>query len=202
MQSPAHFVVGAAICRYTRWRPLGLFAAFLSHFVLDALPHFEDPSILPRWLAPFAGRHWDLFLVGAQAVVLMLAVFVWLSFGGRDRRHTSVPYLIAGGFLACLPDYLPRLCGPVEPITSLNNWSHWLWTPPYLRALSAHGDWGPPVALACTAVELFVFVLGSWLLFRRSTPEGAGSGAPSNHCAEDTGNATDAPDVPAGEQDH
>jgi hypothetical protein len=202
MQSPAHFVVGAAICRYTRCKPLGLFAAFLSHFALDALPHFEDPSILPRWLAPLAERHWGLLLDGAQVVVPVLAALVWLSFHGRDRHHPSVPYLIAGGFLACLPDYLTRVCGPVEPIASLNDWSHRLWTGAYLRALSAHPDWGPPIALACIAVELSVLALGSWLLFRHPGTRGGGHGAYLGSRAGKVTGTTDAPKAPESEEDH
>jgi hypothetical protein len=202
MQSPAHFVVGAAICRYTRCRPLGLFAAFLSHFVLDAIPHFEDPSILPQWLAPFAGRHWGLLLEGAQAVVLLLAVLVWLSFSGCDRQQASPPYVILGGLLACLPDYIARVCGPVEPIASLNDWSHRLWTGPYVSFLSAHRNWRPPVSVACIAAELLVFAFGSWMLFRRPESREGGGGPPCGLRAGDTRDGTDAPEGPMDEQDH
>jgi hypothetical protein len=169
MQSPAHFVVGAALCRHVRWKPAGLAIAFASHFALDAIPHFEDPSILPRWLSPWAGRNWELILLSAQLALIPLTAAVWLRFTGDGKGGARrAAYMIAGGLLACTPDYISRFMHGQGVVAWLNSAAHLSWVRPYLWAVRTHYEWRPLIVLICLGLELAVFVVGAWALFRRA----------------------------------
>ncbi len=166
MQSPAHFLIGAAICRQVRCKPLGLVLALASHFALDALPHFEDPSILPQPVAPIAGRHWDLLLAGAQVVVVVIAAITWWRFRRvAGATVAATLYLIAGGLVACSPDYLHWIGGAGGPVNELNEWSHRWWFEPYLRYVRAYPQNRPWVAGWCLFIESAVCLVGGLGLF-------------------------------------
>jgi hypothetical protein len=162
VQSPAHFLIGAGICRHVRCRPLGLALACASHYALDALPHFEDPSILPPWLAHVAGAHWSFALAGAQVAVGCLAAFVWRRC--LQDRGTAL-YLVGGGLLACLPDYLYWVGGLEGVLRELNSWSHQWWNVPYLRLVRSDHGLRPLVAGWCLVIEALVCAAGALALF-------------------------------------
>lgn len=171
MQSPAHFVIGAAVCRHSRWKPAGLVLAFASHFALDAIPHFEDPSILPPWLSPWACANWDMVLFSAQLALIPLTTAVWLRFAGPGFGGARrAAYIVAGGILACAPDYITRFMHGRGIVAWLNSAAHVWWVRPYLWAVRTHHEWRPPIVLVCLALELAVFVGGAWLAFRRGQP--------------------------------
>jgi hypothetical protein len=165
MQSPAHFLIGAGICRHVKCKPLGLGLALVSHFTLDALPHFEDPSILPRGIGRIAGEHWHVLLAGAQVAVACLVLVTWF----RHRRGAGHPlYLVVGGLLACLPDYLHWVGGLKGVLNDLNRGSHQWWFVPYLRFVRTYPDARPLVAAWCLTVESLVCVAGALALFGRA----------------------------------
>ena len=179
MQSTTHFVIGASLCRYTRWKPLGLILAFASHLALDAIPHFEDPSILPGRLAHWAGQCWGLLLAMDQVLVVGLALLTWLWFsrpshGGRG----FAAYLIAGGLLGAALDYLTTLMGPWSTAAQLNGWAHTAWFFPYIHAVREHPESRGPIAALCLAAELLVFSFGVWALLRASGRDEAAGGSP------------------------
>jgi hypothetical protein len=151
-----------------RCRPLGLALALGSHFVLDAIPHFEDPSLLPGWLAPAVSSHWGALLAGSQVGVVVLALAVCWRFRRRERdRAAFAAYLVVGGLLACSPDYLVRLMGPHGFPALVNSLAHQWWVRPYLKAVRTHADWRPAVVFACLSLEAGLSALAAWLLFRR-----------------------------------
>lgn len=173
MQSLTHFVAGAAICRHVRWRPAGLALALVSHFALDALPHFEDPSILPPAIAPFVGRIWYGLLWGLAVVFLLVVAVVWRHFSAARtpcRQEAGGPrvaaYLIIGGLLAVLPDVLTQLLGERSLFGRLNSLAHLPWFPFYHRVIMQHREWRPVVVLVCLATEALVLGLGAWWLLR------------------------------------
>ena len=167
MQSPAHFVIGAAICRYTKWRPVGLVLAFASHFALDALPHFEDPSILPGRLAHFVAQLWVWVPPILAVAVVPLALVVWGRFREDRGGMMLAVHIIVGGLVACLPDYITETLGRNTLIGHWNSVSHQTWFPLYYRLLFTHRPWRPMIALVCLLSETSVLLAGLWLLFRR-----------------------------------
>jgi hypothetical protein len=167
MQSLTHFAAGAAICRHVERRPLGLVLAVVSHFALDALPHFEDPSILPAAIAPFVGRIWNGLLWGFEIALVLVVVFVWRRFSrGTGAGKGMAAYLIIGGLLAVLPDVLTQLLGQQSFVGRWNAGAHLTWYPYYHRIIMQHREYRPMVALVCLGSEAVMLCLSTWLLFR------------------------------------
>jgi hypothetical protein len=86
--------------------------------------------------------------------------------------------MIAGGLLACLPDYVTETLGRHTLIGSWNSASHQTWFPLYYRLIMTHRAWRPPIALACVLSETAIFVGGVWLVFRRLRRRQEGAVAP------------------------
>ena len=170
MQSPAHFVVGVAICRAVPRRPLGLLLAFLSHFVLDAIPHFEDPSILPHPLGRWACDYWTAILASAQVATALLAVVLWLRGRRAGQAGGVLAYLIIGGLVACLPDYLYWIGGIEGIISAVNDLSHGWWFRPYIHIVRKHKEWRPLVVAVCLLLESLAFASGAWFAYRPTAP--------------------------------
>jgi hypothetical protein len=102
-----HAIVGAALASFLPAHPIGAFIiGFGSHFVLDAIPHWDYPiksrSVDPKFGAPvvFDSAMWrDALTIGSDAVFgIMIALLV---FGSREN-FWSVPlercYLIHFSF--------------------------------------------------------------------------------------------------------
>lgn len=81
MTGAVHMLVGAAIVQKDFYRPVLLGLAFASHFLLDAIPHFE------------LGIRWNILLAAA------VGLYLW--FAARQKHNY---YLLLGGFLAVFPD--------------------------------------------------------------------------------------------------
>jgi len=102
MMTFAHAAVGAALALLlARENPragkilLALGAAFLSHFLLDALPHWNPPFPIP----PTPARIWPVAIDFAAAGAILL-LFCW-------RHSTAEKLLLLGGAAAgVLPDAL------------------------------------------------------------------------------------------------
>ncbi len=163
MTSTAHFVVGAAICRYVPSKPAGLAMALASHFALDAVPHWEDPSLLSGWLGPGALQVWHVVLPVARGLAALTAVGIWWRFGRGDGPWT-VGYLVAGGLLALLPDGVTTLLGRHSVVGDLNRAAHW-WFEPY-RDLVHRPGWPLSIFAVCVTLELATIGAAAWALFR------------------------------------
>lgn len=89
-----HLLAGAAIASKVQPVPLALLLAFLSHYLLDLLPHGEYP------INNIQEKKWKKSLVG------FLRVGLDASFGGLLVLLFSdnIPVIFAGAFLAVLPD--------------------------------------------------------------------------------------------------
>ena len=94
-----HLLVGAAIAAKIQIIPLALVLALLSHYVLDFIPHWEysiDNILEKRWKKAKLD-----FLKGALDLCLgILIIFAILK---------NQPIILAGAFLAVLPDGLTLL---------------------------------------------------------------------------------------------
>src|SRR4030067_1371296 len=93
MLSTPHLLVGAAIARSIPNPAISIPAAFFSHFVLDAAPHWDGS---PE--APFSKK----VIVGASIDYLFGASLIFLFTQGDPRQIT----ILAGAFTATLPDFV------------------------------------------------------------------------------------------------
>jgi len=157
-----HAVVGAAIASAIPAHPyLAIMAAFASHFLLDAIPHWDYPlrseSMKPGVAAAmrFNGALLaDMLTIGADAVLGMALALLVLARPG-DRA-----LIACGAGAALLPDALQfaYMRVPREPLISLQRFHCWIHTSRHLR--------GRPI-LGLTAQIMFVIVV---LLFARVLP--------------------------------
>lgn len=93
MLSTPHLLVGAAIVQAVPNPEIALPAAFLSHFVLDAAPHWDGS---PK--SPFSKK----LLGGIAADYIFGVALILLITTGNDRQLL----ILAGAFLATLPDFI------------------------------------------------------------------------------------------------
>lgn len=122
MRAVNHALVGSSIAAAIGnvW---ALPIAFASHFALDAVPHFDDPTRMPLGSRPF----W-VAVIADGILVTMLIVFFLLS-GGKSLL------LIASGLLAVSPDVvhlnlvLKEKLLPEGPVYAFHRSLQWSETP-------------------------------------------------------------------------
>jgi len=89
-----HLIVGAAIISKVKFLPLAFFLAFLSHYFLDFIPHWEY-SVKnikeKRWKNSFS----DFLKVALDAFLGLFLIFIFSK---------NLPLALLGGFFALLPD--------------------------------------------------------------------------------------------------
>jgi hypothetical protein len=141
-----HIVVGSAVASIFPNHPLiGFSAAFASHFVLDAIPHWEyklksrvstsgDPLLKNSLETDFVINRFfvgDLFCIGIDILIgILLAIF---ALGGAGRLSVSV--LTAGALGAVTPDSLQFVYTKIrrEPLVSLQRFHQWVHIKKHLR---------------------------------------------------------------------
>lgn len=119
MTLTTHSVIGAMVAGTLATQPtLAIIGAFGSHFLLDAIPHWDYRLLSNvekvKGIKLVFGRAfcWDLFRVGLDALLgLVLSLVVWFLLG-QDYFWL----IIIGGLIATLPDYL-------QFVYSKFNWS-------------------------------------------------------------------------------
>jgi hypothetical protein len=107
MLSTPHLLVGAAIARSIPNPAIALPAAFLSHFVLDATPHWDGSPQAPYSKKVIGGAVLD-YLFGSVLILLLTA---------GDPRQSTV---VLGAFFATLPDFIMVLTRHFP--TRINDW--------------------------------------------------------------------------------
>jgi len=108
MTLAAHVAVGAVIGLATKNPVLGFFAGFVSHFVLDAIPHSD--------LGSFGGdagnfkkiKSWGLVIFGD--IILSAALFFLIFY-----KTNFLPAVFWGAFGGALPDFIDN-----NPLWSLS----------------------------------------------------------------------------------
>jgi len=105
MTIATHFVVGAAIVSQVDNLSLALPLAFLSHFVLDVVPHHQLRKYNPwQHLKRRTKVVWDFsWPLGVQLFALAHLILLIL-FGLLLALNKLSPSLILGGFISILPD--------------------------------------------------------------------------------------------------
>lgn len=144
-----HLLFGAAIASGIMPLSLGLFLAFLSHFLLDAIPHWDYPT------KNIKGRSWK------KSYPEFLQVAMDFSMGSAFIIAFAPQKLIAvtGGLIAASPDTLTLLaillpaCSPLQKFWKLHDSVHW-----FRRA---------KIALFWRiASQIMIIILSVWLLSR------------------------------------
>lgn len=109
-----HILVGAAIASKTANPVLGIFFAFLSHYIIDAIPHtdYSIESLSEQKRDQTALKE---FLCALTDVAFGLALVYFLTLGGKDAS-----LLLAAGFAAALPDAIGVLGNYFVPRPLLN----------------------------------------------------------------------------------
>ena len=134
MTLTTHAIVGGAIASLMPAHPwLGLSLAFASHFLLDALPHWDYP-IRSSSINPEVGARMkyddalfaDLLTIGGDAA---LGTAVAVTF---FNAQTPTSYLLAlgGACAGMLPDALQfaYMRFPHQPLTSIQRFHEWIHT--------------------------------------------------------------------------
>jgi len=126
-----HAIVGGAVASLFPSHPtLVAFAGFASHFVLDAVPHWDYPLQAVSIGADADNRDlrldrrliYDLMLIGFDACA-GLAIAIWLF-----ATPATIGAIALGGFMAMLPDALQfaHSLYPREPLKSLQRFHQWI----------------------------------------------------------------------------
>ena len=129
-----HALVGAILSQSLRGRPvLGFLIAFLSHFLLDSIPHWDyklmsrkiDESD-PLNLNMISGRNFifDLSKIGLDFMIGAGLSFLLFYFLG----NISLLQILAGVFGATFPDFLQFIYmkAKVRPVISLQKFHKWI----------------------------------------------------------------------------
>lgn len=102
-----HFLTGAAILKYLPNPYIGLPAAFLSHLILDMLPHNDldlKPGITIKEFLR-ADRKWrhKVIAILVSDYILAFISFLWIWFTFKNY------WLLLGGVVGVLPDAVEQL---------------------------------------------------------------------------------------------
>lgn len=161
MTLTTHAVTGAAIMSLVPQHPiLGICAAFASHFVIDAIPHWDYPiesaSINPDIGATikYDKAFWvDIARIGSDMFLgVALSVFVFLPF--------AAPFVLLLGALAgILPDPLLFLHTRFrhEPLVSLQRFHRWMHTKNHLAHAKLLGIFSQLCFLCLIIATVYVF---------------------------------------------
>lgn len=132
-----HIVIGSAVASLFPNNPIvGFSLAFVSHFAMDAIPHWDyklkskvdlgenpgDPLDSDLEISPQFVR--DLFCIGLDILIgVALAIFI---LGGAGKFSVSV--LIAGALGGAMPDFLQFAYMKIrrDPLTSLQQFHHFV----------------------------------------------------------------------------
>ena len=93
MLSTPHLLVGAAIVKSIPNPAISLPAAFFSHFLLDAVPHWDGSPEAPFSKKIIGGAIAD-YLFGASLIFLL------------TKGDTGQTLILFGAFLGTLPDFI------------------------------------------------------------------------------------------------
>ncbi|KKP88024.1 MAG: hypothetical protein UR93_C0024G0003 [Berkelbacteria bacterium GW2011_GWA2_35_9] len=101
MLNSAHLILGSAIVAKTSNPILGIFLAFLSHYVLDFIPHYDGPENDKK-------KDEENEIINYSALVfdipvsLLLIIYLYLQFGLNF-------YIFSGALAAVLPDLMDNV---------------------------------------------------------------------------------------------
>ncbi|MFP3905213.1 MAG: hypothetical protein ACLFWB_13285 [Armatimonadota bacterium] len=131
MLTPAHFAAGGAIAAKmpARLKWLALPVAFGSHYVLDAIPHYEQWKLMGRVLQlPVGMVYWPWVGPWSLAFIVLLGWVTYRAWRSNSRKWWI--YVAVCGIAAGLPDAPNRVLPKQHPLKKFHN------------AMHAHHNWG------------------------------------------------------------
>lgn len=136
----SHAVVGAALASFLPSHPAAAFVVgFASHFVIDAIPHWDYPiqshSVNPNIAAPIVFDRApvrDAITIGSDSLFGVAAALYLFS------SSASLWAILLGAIGAILPDPLQFVHGrwPYEPLVTLQRFHRWIHTDRRIRDAS------------------------------------------------------------------
>src|SRR3989344_4872604 len=156
-----HAIVGAAVASFIPTHPaLGFIAGFLSHFLIDAIPHrdyairsaFVDPSLAGK--AKFdKALVLDAVTIGADAA---FGVFLSLLFFAVSGNWWAI---LAGAIGGILPDPLQFAYSrfPHEPLSTLQRFHRWIHTSHRLKSHLYIGVFSQAVFVVAVVAAVYAF---------------------------------------------
>jgi hypothetical protein len=152
-----HAIVGAAIASFLPSHPTTAFVlGFASHFVLDAIPHWDYPirsaAVDPKIGAPMTFDRAllrDAVVIGSDGLLGILSAL--LLFASSDGLWS----ILLGAFGAMLPDPLHTIHAhfPYEPLRTLQRFHRWIHTDKRIKEDIILGV-GSQIALVAVMVGL------------------------------------------------
>jgi len=152
-----HAIVGAAIASFLPSHPTTAFVlGFASHFVLDAIPHWDYPirsaAVDPKIGAPMTFDRAllrDAVVIGSDGVLGILGTL--LLFASSDGLWS----ILLGAFGTMLPDHLHTIHAhfPHEPLRTLQRFHRWIHTDKRMKEDIILGV-GSQIALVAVMVGL------------------------------------------------
>ncbi|MDP2671243.1 MAG: hypothetical protein Q8P13_02160 [bacterium] len=145
MLSTPHLLIGAALVKAIPNPAISLPAAFASHFVLDATPHW-DGSPHP----PFGKKFY--FWVGLDYLFGLFLIW-WFA-----RSNPQLPLIMFGGFLGTAPDFMLASFRGFEFLP----WNKWAWYKKlnnFHRGIQSNVPPASGFVTAAVAVGLAIFLL-------------------------------------------
>lgn len=134
MTLTTHTIVGSVVAAFFPTHPeIGFVAAFTSHFVLDAIPHWDyslkasvidENNPINSDIALDKRFAKDLINIGLDILIGLIASIYILMFIGKF----SIPILIAGALGGIVPDALQLVYMKFrhEPLASLQKFHIWI----------------------------------------------------------------------------
>jgi hypothetical protein len=160
-----HAIVGGAIASFMPGHPVtAAVLGFVSHFVIDAIPHWDYPihsvSVRPNnhgSLTFDRALLRDVTVIGLDGLAgALLAIALFAS-------PATVGVILLGAFAAMLPDPLQFVHGryPHEPLRTLQRFHGWMHSDRKLDAQPALGI-GSQVAFALAVIGLAAYAHGAF----------------------------------------
>lgn len=157
MTLTTHALVGAATAKIFSFNPVVAFlAAFLSHFVIDAIPHWDYKIFSQQWNKEHPMKSdivvgGPIFMLDVLRVGIDCFIGIYVSIAFFAPNASSVWIILCGAVFGILPDPLQFAYFKIrrEPLTSLQRFHVWI----HSKNESLRGRW-----VVGSALQMFLVV--------------------------------------------
>lgn len=150
MLGSTHIIVGGAVAQSTGNYPLGLSLAFLSHFVLDAIPHLDFEVAEDKNPKPYQ------YILASLDSLLGFAILIYLGYTLLDL---NLSLLLWGGFFGLVVDLWLHV-----PIWK--KYTRKIWPGLYKFHYDLQHWWPKPNKFIGYGTNLILIIGGIWFLLQ------------------------------------